>query len=52
MIVMMDAKKAADVDRIASIIDQDTCRATHTETGRQAHPSTPLQDVAQSVLLG
>jgi hypothetical protein len=33
MIGMMDAKKAADVDSIASIVDHHTCRATRTEAG-------------------
>jgi hypothetical protein len=39
MIVMRDAKKAADVDSIAPIVDHHTCRAAHTQTGdKHTHP--------------
>jgi uncharacterized membrane protein YjjP (DUF1212 family) len=33
MIVMMDAKEAADVDSIAHIVEHHTYKATHAETG-------------------
>src|SRR5437588_12859998 len=44
MIVMMDAKKAADVDSIVSIIDPTTYRATHTETADRGERTMPETD--------